>query len=369
MKILHISQPLAAGVGQYLAQTIAAQIAAGHAVVLAHAVSNDTPSEAVLNERYAGLSRRVVVPLVNAISPWQDGLGVLALMRLLRQEKPDVIHLHSSKAGIIGRVAARLSGVRAAVFYSPHGFAFLREDVSPWKQRWFLRLEQWAAKLGGSLVACSATEAALAKTVVCHPRVAFIENAVELDAVPQTAGIAADEVLVLNAARACYQKAPWRFKVVADQCADLSAKFVWIGAGDREADLGPNFAQNASGSTVLVTGWLTQERVFDYLQQGGVFLMPSLWEGMPLALIEAQAAGLPAVVSNVVGCKDVVIDGVTGFVCDDDASLVARTRQLIADPDLRATMSRNAIEMVRPRFLAQRLNDELLALYSRGSAV
>lgn len=367
MKILHISEPLAAGVGQYLVQAIKAQVAAGHAVVLAHAVSNDTPSEAVLNERYAGLSRRVVVPMVNAISPWQDLLGVLALMRLLHQEKPDVIHLHSSKAGIIGRVAARLSGVRAAVFYSPHGFAFLREDVSPWKQRLFLRLEQWAAKLGGSLVACSATEAALAKTVVRHPKVELIENAVDLDVVPQTTGVSADEVLVLNAARVCYQKAPWRFKAVADQCADLPAKFVWIGAGDREADFEQSH-QAAGSATVSVTGWLTQESVFDYLQQGGVFLMPSLWEGMPLALIEAQAAGLPAVVSNVVGCQDVVIDGVTGFVCEDDASLLARTRQLIADPQLRATMSRNAIAMVRPRFLAHRLNEALLAMYGRGSA-
>lgn len=365
MKVLHVSEPLAAGVGQYLAQAIKAQAVAGHEVVLAHAVRDDTPSAAVLDARYTGLRRRVVVPMVNAISPWQDLLGVLALVRLLRQEKPDVVHLHSSKAGVIGRVAVRLSGVRAAVLYSPHGFAFLREDVSAFKQRWFLRLEQWAAKLGGGLIACSATEAALAKTVVRHPQVDLIENAVDLDAVPQTTGVAADDVLVLNAARVCYQKAPWRFKAVADQCADLPAKFVWIGSGDREADLGPKLAQNAGGATVAVTGWLTQERVFDYLQQGGVFLMPSLWEGMPLALIEAQAAGLPAVVSNVVGCQDVVIDGVTGFVCDSDASLAVRVRQLIEDLSLRETMSRNAIAMVRPRFSVTRLNDALLALYSR----
>ena len=92
--------------------------------------------------------------------------------------------------------------------------------------------------------------------------------------------------------------------------------------------------------------------------------MPSLWEGMPLALIESQAAGVPAVVSNVVGCKDVVQHGVTGFVCDTDEELCGRPRELIADASLRRRMGDNAARMARTRFAVERMNKELLQLYA-----
>jgi glycosyltransferase involved in cell wall biosynthesis len=72
---------------------------------------------------------------------------------------------------------------------------------------------------------------------------------------------------------------------------------------------------------------------------------------------------MPAVVSNVVGCRDVVQDGVTGFVCDTDEELCARTRQLIGDADLRKRMGDNAASMARERFSVARMNDELLQLY------
>jgi glycosyltransferase involved in cell wall biosynthesis len=145
---------------------------------------------------------------------------------------------------------------------------------------------------------------------------------------------------------------------VAQACADLPACFLWLGAGDLAHEL-----QSAHATNLKLTGWLTRVEVSRQLAQADVFLMPSLWEGMPLALIEAQAAGLPAVVSNVVGCRDVVQDGVTGYVCDTDEDLCARTRELIGDASLRKRMGDNAARMARTRFSVARLNDELLQLY------
>lgn len=362
MKILHVTESLAAGVGHYLTLVTRGQVQAGHEVVLAHSIRDDTPLLAVLDEQYSGV-QRVVLPMVTSVSPWRDLLGVIDLMKLYRREKPDVIHLHSSKAGVLGRVAAKLSVFRGRVLYSPHGFAFLREDVSPRKQKLFLWFEQIAAKLGGILVACSATESALAKEEVKHPHVVLVENATDLDAVPLSRGVAGkngQEVLVLNSGRVCYQKAPWLFRKVAEQCADLPARFLWMGAGD----LSTKLVSKHPDTNLGLTGWLSRTQIAGYLKQGSVFLMPSLWEGMPLALIEAQAAGIPAVVSNVVGCKDVVIDGVTGFVCDHEADMLARVRQLIADPGLRERMGHNAAEMARNRFSVTRLNEQLIDLYA-----
>lgn len=360
MKILHVTESLAAGVGYYVTMVIHAQVAAGHELILAHSIRSDTPSTSDLEKCYSGVRRRHVIDMVTQVSLWRDILSAVALIRLMRSERPDVVHLHSSKAGVLGRLAARFCGVSTRVFYSPHGFAFLREDVSSRKRALFLLFEQLAARLGGVLVSCSRSEGELAESMVKHPRVCLVENAVDLDAVPLSSEVDAPEVLVLNAGRVCFQKGPWRFLDVAKRCVQLPARFIWIGDGELKNDL----LDPTNVARVTVTGWLSRDRVLAVLARGGVFLMTSLWEGMPLALIEAQAAGIPAVVPNVIGCKDVVIDGETGFVCDNDEDMLARVKQLITDPDLRKLMGHNAAELARKRFSVTRLNDELLDLYA-----
>ena len=358
MKVLHITESLGAGVGHYVWLAARGQVAAGHTVVLAHSIRHDTPND--LDDRFAFLAKRVVVPMVTEVSVFKDAFSAWCLAALLRQEQPDVVHLHSSKAGALGRVALWLAGGRlrrrTRVFYSPHGFAFLRQDVSAEKQKLFLGFEQVAAKLGGTLVGCSATEVELTRRQVGHARVCLVENATDLSEVQRSTGSADGRLNVLNAGRACYQKAPWRFKAVAQRFAEFPVRFVWIGDGD--------LAHELSGNNVQLTGWLSRAQVAEQLAKADIFLMPSLWEGMPLALIEAQAAGVPAVVSNVVGCKDVVQHGVTGFVCDTDEELCERTQQLINDAPLRQRMGDNAARMARARFAVGRMNEELLKLYT-----
>lgn len=222
-----------------------------------------------------------------------------------------------------------------------------------------------AAKLGGTLVACSATEAELACSQVGHSCVRLVENAIDLSEVRQTKGSTDGQLNVVNAGRLCYQKAPWRFRAVAQQCVDWPARFVWLGDGDLVQKL--NFEEYTNALAIpnlQLTGWLNRAQVIEQLATADIFLMPSLWEGMPLALIEAQAAGIAAVVSNVVGCKDVVQHGVTGFVCDTDEELCQRTQQLIKDVSLRQRMGDNAAWVSRTRFSVARLNDELLKLYT-----
>jgi glycosyltransferase involved in cell wall biosynthesis len=355
MKILHITESLGAGVGHFLQLATRGQVAAGHEVVLAHSIREDTPVDQ-LDTQFSFLAQRLVVPMVTQVSFVKDAWSVLRLLRLMSQVQPDVIHLHSSKAGVLGRVAAWLSGQRFRVFYSPHGFAFLRQDVSGFKQQLFLMFERLAAKLGGTLVACSGSEAELAVQKVWHQHVRLVENATDLNDVQASSRSSDGVVRVVNAGRVCYQKAPWRFKSVAQRCAEMPASFVWLGDGD--------LAHELKLSTLQLTGWLNRTQVAEQLAKADIFLMPSLWEGMPLALIEAQAAGVPAVVSNVVGCKDVVQHGVTGFVCDTDEELFERTQQLINDVSLRQRIGDNAAQMARSRFAVERMNEELLQLYT-----
>lgn len=359
MRIIHITEALGGGVAHSLSQLAKAQAADGHTVIVVHSVRPDTPVDLLPGLYPAPIDRRVL-QMVTAINPIADMKALWQIRKLLKTENPDVIHLHSSKAGVLGRLAALLTGKRNQVFYSPRGFAFLREDVSPGKQKLFLNLERVASKLGGTVIGCSGTEADLARSDVRHTRTCLVENSVDLSAVPVANGSTDGRVRVMTSGRICYQKAPWRFRDMATGCADLAADFVWLGDGDLRQDL---MVDGAFPGHMRIAGWLPRAGVYTELATADVFVLPSLWEGMPLALIEAQAAGLPAVVSDVVGNRDVVIDGKTGFVCKTDAELLQKTRLLIEDADLRRRMGQAAREMAAVRFSVSRMHREMMAVY------
>lgn len=360
MKIIHITEALGGGVAHSLSQLTKAQAADGHQVVVIHSVRPDTPVVLLPGLYPAPIDRRVM-PMVTAISPVADLRALGQIYALMKAEDPDVIHLHSSKAGVLGRLAALLAGKRNKVFYSPRGFAFLREDVSPKKQQLFLNLERFASKLGGTVIGCSGTEADLARAKLGHVRTCLVENSVDLSAVPAAAGSANGLVRVVTSGRICYQKAPWRFRDIAVGCADLPAEFVWLGDGNLRTDL---MVDGALPAHMDISGWQPRAGVYASLAAADVFVLPSLWEGMPLALIEAQAAGLPAVVSDVVGNRDVVVDGKTGFVCKTDAELLLKTRLLIEDAVLRQRMGQAAREMAAKRFSVERMHREMMAVYN-----
>ena len=362
MKIIHITEALGGGVAHSLSQLAKAQATDGHQVMVIHSVRPDTPVDLLPGLYPAPIDRRVL-PMVTAISPVADLKGLWQIRALLKAENPDVIHLHSSKAGVLGRLAALLTGKGDRVFYSPRGFAFLREDVSSKKQRLFLNLERFASKLGGTVIGCSGTEADLARTKVGHARTFLVENSVDLSAVPVAAGSTNGRVRVVTSGRICYQKAPWRFRDLAVGCADLPAEFVWLGDGDLHADL---MVDGALPKHVDIAGWQPRSGVYASLAAADIFVLPSLWEGMPLALIEAQASGLPAVVSNVVGNRDVVVDGKTGFVCKTDAELLQKTRLLIEDAGLRRRMGQAAREMAAVRFSVERMHNEMMMVYKNS---
>ncbi len=365
MKIVHITEALGGGVAHSLSQLAKAQAADGHQVIVVHSVRPDTPVDLLQGLYPVPIDRRVL-PMVTAIKAVADLKALGQIYALLRTENPDVVHLHSSKAGVLGRVAALLQGKRERVFYSPRGFAFLREDVSPKKQKLFLNLERFASKLGGTVIGCSGTEADLARTKVGHARTCLVENSVDLTAVPVATGSKDEHVRVVTSGRICYQKAPWRFRELALGCVDLPADFVWLGDGDLSNDLTIN---GALPETLFVAGWLPRARVYAELATADIFVLPSLWEGMPLALIEAQAAGLPAVVSDVVGNRDVVIDGKTGFVCKTDVELLQKVRLLIEDQYLRRCMGQAAREMAAHRFSTGRMHREMMIVYESGRKI
>lgn len=271
---------------------------------------------------------------------------LISLAWILGRRQFDAIHSHSSKAGALTRIAAFMTLQIRKSCYSPHGFAFLRSDVPEMKRRLYRLIESGLHKLGGKIAACSATEKLYAEKYLGKSRVHLLENAIDTALIGEVGH--PDErtvVRVVTVGRVTYQKAPWRFGKLATDIAPKGVEFVWLGDGsnaDRERWL--------DDSPVSISGWLDKQRLMDELSDSDVFVLASLWEGMPIALIEAQAMGIPAVASNIEGNKDVVVHGETGFLADTDESLLRYTQQLVNDPQLRRRMGRAARRHAIRRF-------------------
>ncbi|ALE57567.1 hypothetical protein AC233_24065 [Burkholderia sp. HB1] len=361
-KIVHVTEALGGGVLHCVVLLANRQAAAGDDVVVLHSVRKDTPLNATLNKLFDPRVRRRVVEMQTAIGV-RDLSSLCRLFVELFRERPDIVHLHSSKAAALGRIATRLLGLSGCTIYSPHGFAFLKEDTSALKAKLFLIIERTLHAMGGHIVACSKSEWRYARMLLSNPqRTSLVENAVKLDdfeadKTRQTR----EQVVVCTSARVTYQKAPWRFTQLAQRLARTSnVRAVWYGDGEAEA-----IDRWIDREVVELSGWIAAPELRRALQQCDIFVLPSLWEGMPIALIEAQAAGLPAVASRIVGNRDVIVHGVTGFLASNDAELEHYTRLLIDDPQLRERMGTAAAKHALARFGDARLFRSYVGIYRR----
>lgn len=365
LRILHVTEAMAGGIITVLQSFSQRQTAEGAEVSIYYLSRPDSPSAIELQNRFIG--RATLRKFTSGSTKLRDYLALAAaLARAENTGSFDVIHLHSSKAGVLGRIVHLFSKRTAKVFYSPHGFAFLREDISRGMRVAVRLVESALAHVGDGLVLTCASEKRIAERALRSRRAYIVTTGVDEktitltgeNATPASRGATLPRPRVGIVARVTYQKAPWRFKVVADSLSKY-AEFTWIGGGsaDKEALwLGEH----------QPTGWLSPEDLAEAMKELDVFLFPTLWEGMPLALLQAQAAGIPAVVSNVVGNRDAVIDGETGYVCDSNEELIERTKRLVEDRDLRRRMSRASKAWAHKQLTDRDLGAQSLAIY-RGT--
>lgn len=377
--IVHVTESLGGGVLYSIAQLAKAQAKSDLEVILVHSRRPDTPSESDLQSIFPFPIQRLELSMSQKVAPFRDLLSILHLRRLLKSLSPDVVHLHSSKAGVLGRLAVASIGVACQVVYSPRGFSFLRVDVPIYKRNLFLYIERFMSKFPGVLVACSESEAALARERLGHPNVKLIENSIDIPRMNSLADRKNARLRVVTSGRLTYAKAPWRFRNLAISLTHEPIDFIWIGGGEgidsdwrlvkedvaREdnyyADY--NWLPDGSEATLTITGWISRENVLKELASADIFVMTSLWEGMPLSLIEAQVFGLPAVVPDVVGCRDVVRHGITGYIYGSDEHLVHYVRDLIGSSELRRQLGRQAHKSGADRFSIWRMHKEMLQIY------
>lgn len=359
MRIMHITEALGGGVLNVIHQLTSMQSRDNHEVILVHSIRPDTPSDKELTVLFPPLIKRFEIPMETSISPLKDLRGIAHIAKIIKSSNPDIIHLHSSKAGVLGRVACTITGRSSSCFYTPHGFSFLRKDLSSNKRAIFSLIERLSSYFGGTTIACSQSELDHAIESAGQKNSVLVENSIPLNLVTQSVGNG-DICQVTSSGRLCNQKNPSAFRELATNLAKEPVTFLWIGDGELKHELmvGGSFPKNLSA-----TGWLSREKVAEHLHHSDLFVMTSLWEGMPLGLIEAQASGLPAVVFNIEGCNDVVINGSTGFICQDISEMQDKIRLLINDSALRKSMGATARSLALQRFSQDRMHHEIIEVY------
>lgn len=332
---------------------------------------------------FAGLARQegcrteVIDQLGPRINPLADARALLALIRTTRRYRPAIVHTHTAKAGALGRLAALIAvRPRPAIVHTYHGHV-LEGYFGPLVSRAYRLVERLLARRSDRLVAVSeATADDLARLGVA-PREAFRVVPLGLDltrfddladgagaGLRSRLGVGPDEVLVAFVGRLVPIK---RLDVLLRAFARLgeaqpSLRLVIVGDGELRDQLVRLGAELGLGNTVSFIGLTTE--IAEVAAAADIAVLSSDNEGTPVSLIEAAAAGVPAVATAVGGVADVV-DAGTGILVPpgQPEALAAGLARLAADAPLRERMGRRARDHVRERYAVERLLGDIDALY------
>ncbi len=316
-KVLHIVEAFGGGVFTYLT-ALANGTCEEFDVTIACTIRPQTPENF---ERF--LDPRVhVIHLKHqqrSINPVKDIRGAREINDVVKQVSPDVIHLHSSKAGFLGRLAINCRENK--VFYTPHGFAFLKKDDPIYLRMIYYMVEKCATFFGGEIIAVSEGEYKEARKLT--KRASYINNGIELTPELKMASDSAKIIdiqkpLIGTLGRICYQKNPELFNQVAE-CLSEDC-FLWIGTGEME--------ESVQSANIEITGWCEHAAAIEKLKKIDIFLLTSLWEGLPISLLEAMYLKKVCIVTDVIGNRDVISHGVNGFIADTAEDIVAIIQEI-----------------------------------------
>jgi glycosyltransferase involved in cell wall biosynthesis len=285
------------------------------------------------------------------ISLKNDILALVSLISILKKvkTKDSVIHLHSSKAGFLGRLACRILGIKA-VLYTPHGASFIRKDVSPFKRALFKMLEKTGGYFCGTVVGCGQSEGELYTAL--GKKALWVANGVKVEG----AGSTKKEQQVCFAGIANTQKNPALFNDIAAAFANTNTpKFIWAGDGVlREKLASPN---------IHITGWLPSEKLQPILNTSLVYLSTSGWEGLPYGALEAMKSSCALLLTDVPGNRDLVVEGVNGFLFRTAEEASAILKKLLADTEKTKKMGVESFRLVKEQFSIKQMGEKYYKIY------
>ncbi len=339
-------------------------------------LTTDPVSQLLIRESGIGVVDLDVIH--RPIRPLWDLGGLWRLTRYLRAHPYTIVHTHTSKAGLVGRIAATFAGIPVVV-HTVHGFAF--HEASSRSARWFYStIERFAAHFCDAIVCVSRfhRQWALELGIGTPEKVIAIPNGLLPDRVQATKsraevreelGLQPDELLLFSAGRLAPQKGfEYLIRAVPQLARSLNRPFRVILAG--EGELRPSLEtlsrQVGAESHVQFLGF--RHDIGNLLAATDLVILPSLWEGLSISLLEAMAAGKPIVTTRIGSNFEVVTDEVTALLVDsaDIDQLTGAILRCAGDPELCQSMGRRAARHFLENYTYERMLDEYMNVYHRA---
>lgn len=341
MKILQVITLSELGGAQTVLVNLANSLAEDHEVAVV-AGEGDGKMWRMLHSR---IKKYKCSSLVRSLSPLADIRTVFQFRSIYRDFKPDIVHLHSSKAGFLGRIAFPSS----KIVYTVHGFDSILKAY-----RKYLPLERMMQYFCSSIVGVSRYDEINLKRTGINHNVTCVYNGIS--EVPKEVDIPLSlpnqyKKTVLSIARLSPQKNHKLFLEVARLLPEYA--FVWIGNQSKIEDCPDNvfFLGNISNAS-------RYNRLVD------LFILPSNYEGLPMVIIEAMSCAKPIVASDVGGVSEIVHNGKNGYVVDNLASCFAeKIKSLLEDDYLYKQFSDNAYQCYLQQLTVKQMKDGYLKVY------
>ncbi|MEI8395343.1 MAG: glycosyltransferase [Rhodospirillaceae bacterium] len=353
IKVLHVVEAFSTGIIQSI-RTLCRALEGEAVFHVLHGTRPETPEDApsgfpasvgFLDWPSAGRS----------ISPTRDFKAIRQLHAAVAAVRPDVIHAHSSKAGALVRLAFPTG--RVPVVYSPRGYSFLQKDKGVVGCTAFWTMERLLGWLPHVTVGCGLGEYSLARGV--SRQAVLIPNMIDPADFPDPGPLRPDPDGPLRIAMAGGIRPQKNFPLfcrIAGAFVGTPLRFLWIGGGEVPSDL-------SVPANVEITGWLPRAEGLRVMAGCHLYMQTSLWEGLPIALLEGMALGLATLAMPAVGNTELVIEGQNGFLCPDVTSFIARLYELDKDRAALAALGASGRALVERHHTAERIAHRWLSLY------
>jgi len=379
MRIVHIiTRLIVGGAQENTLLSCEGQRTRGHEVALITGPPLG-PEGSLMDRAMAGGYRvEVLDEMRRAVLPQRDWRTYRRLVRRLRELRPDVVHTHSSKAGIIGRWAAHAAGV-PAIIHTIHGLSF---TASTWSvvNHGYRLLERLTAPITSRIV--SVADAMTRQSVACRigrPQQyvtvysgmeiePFLRASASREEIRRRLGIESGQIAVGTIARLFYLKGHEDLLAGAQRLCEEFAnlRFLWVGDGLLRGDYEAQIRRMGLGERFILTGLVPPAQIPELVGAMDILVHPSRREGLARALAQAQLAGRPVIAYDVDGNREGLVDGRTGFLARpfDRQELLDRLVVLVKDEGLRGDMGRKGQAFAAGRFAASVMLNDLEAVYA-----
>ena len=342
-KIVHIAQSAGGGVTEYLY------------MFLKNFNNKEYDNFMIVSEDYEEQKERFkpyikeiyTVPMERKISVKPDLKAIIEIRKKLKIIKPDIVYLHSSKAGALGRIAL-LFNFKIKILYNAHGWYF-NAQISKKKKKIYALIEKILAFKTNKIINISKNEyeSALKYKIAPTKKMCVIENGIDFkkfedcnnwrDKTRRKNNIKEEEIVIGVVGRISEQKDPMTtiksFNILKKSYKG-NLKLMLIGSGNLEQEVLYYAKQNNIENDVIITGWT--ENVEKYIPALDIAILPSKWEGFGLVLLEYMACDKPIVASNIGGIPNIIKDGINGYLieCGDCTELSNKIKILIENKSI-----------------------------------